>query len=314
LSRSSAPPLRIALRNDPVLPPLAVLGRLLVAAALVAYAFLFSGWLPALSLLALSLLAAAWTLRRTGTRWDWLGCDAEGRWWLATREGLRREQRTAIRVSGDTRVGARLVVLVCEGGDGGQAQVLWLPWWRMDPEDFRRLRVRLRWPPDREDKPGLLTRLQAGVERAIGILRAPPNRGVQRMNMPRDMVAVEHLLSDDPEHVYSEDELDAIEAVDPELALRLDRAQTFAQRRATETPPEGPIDEAAVRQAVEEARRILMQDGGDIEYAGLDGRTVRVRLKGACVGCPRSTLDLKNVVERLVRSRAPGVERVANTF
>jgi toxin CptA len=184
----------------------------------------------------------------------------------------------------------------------------------MDPEDFRRLRVRLRWPPDREDKPGLLTRLQAGVERAIGILRAPPNRGVQRMNMPRDMVAVEHLLSDDPEHVYSEDELDAIEAVDPELALRLDRAQTFAQRRATEAPPEGPIDEAAVRQAVEEARRILMQDGGDIEYAGLDGRTVRVRLKGACVGCPRSTLDLKNVVERLVRSRAPGVERVANTF
>jgi toxin CptA len=314
LSRSSAPPLRIALRTDPVLPPLAVLGRLLVAAALVAYAFLFSGWLPALLLLALSLLAAAWTLRRAGTRWDWLGCDAEGRWWLATREGLRREQRTAIRVSGDTRVGALIVVLVCEAGDGGRAQVLWLPWWRMDPEDFRRLRVRLRWPPDREDKPGLLTRLQAGAERAIGILRAPPNRGVQRMNMPRDMVAVEHLLSDDPEHVYSEDELDAIEAVDPELALRLDRAQTFAQRRATEAPPEGPIDEAAVRRAVEEARRILMQDGGDIEYVGLDGRTVQVRLKGACVGCPRSMLDLKNVVERLVRSRAPGVERVANTF
>jgi toxin CptA len=314
LSRSSAPPLRIALRTDPVLPPLAVLGRLLVAAALVAYAFLFSGWLPALLLLALSLLAAAGTLRRADTRWDWLGCDAEGQWWLATREGLRREQRTAIRVSGDTRVGALIVVLVCEAGDGGRAQVLWLPWWRMDPEDFRRLRVRLRWPPDREDKPGLLTRLQAGAERAIGILRAPPNRGVQRMNMPRDMVAVEHLLSDDPEHVYSEDELDAIEAVDPELALRLDRAQTFAQRRATEAPPEGPIDEAAVRRAVEEARRILMQDGGDIEYVGLDGRTVQVRLKGACVGCPRSMLDLKNVVERLVRSRAPGVERVANTF
>jgi toxin CptA len=314
LSRSSAPPLRIALRTDPVLPPLAVLGRFLVASALVAYAFLFSGWLPALLLLALSLLAAAGTLRRADTRWDWLGCDAEGQWWLATREGLRREQRTAIRVSGDTRVGALIVVLVCEAGDGGRAQVLWLPWWRMDPEDFRRLRVRLRWPPDREDKPGLLTRLQAGAERAIGILRAPPNRGVQRMNMPRDMVAVEHLLSDDPEHVYSEDELDAIEAVDPELALRLDRAQTFAQRRATEAPPEGPIDEAAVRRAVEEARRILMQDGGDIEYVGLDGRTVQVRLKGACVGCPRSMLDLKNVVERLVRSRAPGVERVANTF
>lgn len=37
------------------------------------------------------------------------------------------------------------------------------------------------------------------------------------------MVDVSHLLSDDPDHVYSEDELDAIEELDPELALRLDR-------------------------------------------------------------------------------------------
>jgi toxin CptA len=314
LSRSSAPPLRIALKTDPVLPPLAALGRFLVGAAVVTYAFLFSGWIPGLLLLVLVLLAAVWTARSVPTRWDWLGCDAEGQWWLATREGLRREQRTAIRLSPDTRVGARLVVLVCQAGDGGRVHVLWLPWWRMGPEDFRRLRVRLRWPPDREDKPALLTRLQAGAERAMGILGALTKCRAQRMSTPRDMAGVEHLLSDDPEHVYSEDELDAIEAVDPELALRLDRAQTFAQRQAAQAPAEGPIDEVAVRQAVEEARRILMQDGGDIEYVGLDGRTVRVRLKGACVGCPRSTLDLRNVVERLVRSRAPGVERVANTF
>lgn len=128
------------------------------------------------------------------------------------------------------------------------------------------------------------------------------------------MVDVSHLLSDDPDHVYSEDELDAIEELDPELALRLDRAQTFAAREAADVPADGPIDEDAVRAAIEEARRILMQDGGDIEFVELDGRTVRVRLKGACVGCPRSTLDLKNVVERLVRSRAPGVASVANTF
>ena len=134
------------------------------------------------------------------------------------------------------------------------------------------------------------------------------------MTIPRDMPSVDHLLSDDPAHVYTEDELDAIEALDPELALRLDRAQTFASRQAAEVRGDGPIDEQLVRQAVEEARRILMQDGGDIEYVGLDGRTVKVRLKGACVGCPRSALDLRNVVERLVRSRSPGVDRVANTF
>ena len=314
MSRSSAPPLRIVLRTDPLLPSLAALALCALAAGVVGYALAYSGWAHALLALVLSLLAAAWSLHLRGAQWDWLGCDAEGRWWLATREGLRHEQRTLIRVSGDSRVGARMVVLVCALGDAGRVQVLWLPWWRLDPEDFRRLRVRLRWPPEAEGKPGLMARLQGGVRQAVDILDALTKRGAQPMETPRDMTAVDHLLSDDPQHVYTEDELDAIEAVDPELALRLDRAQTFAQRQAFHEPAEGPIDEAAVRQAVEEARRILMQDGGDIEYVGLDERTVQVRLKGACVGCPRSTLDLKNVVERLVRSRAPGVERVANTF
>lgn len=285
-----------------------------MAAGVVVYALAYSGWIFALLSLSVSVLAAAWTERLRGPHWDWLGCDADGQWWVATREGLRHEQRTVILVSGDSRVGARMVVLVCAAADTGMVQVLWLPWWRLDPQDFRRLRVRLRWPPEAEDKPGLMARLQEGARQAVGILAALTQRGAQPMNTPRDLAAVDHLLSDDPEHVYTEDELDAIEAVDPELALRLDRAQTFAQRQALEEPAEGPIDEAAVRQAVEEARRILLQDGGDIEYVGLDGRTVQVRLKGACVGCPRSTLDLKNVVERLVRARAPGVERVANTF
>ena len=90
---------------------------------------------------------------------------------------------------------------------------------------------------------------------------------------------LEALLSTDPDHVYSEEELDAIEELDPELALRLDRAQTLARREGGAAPAEGPIDEAKVREAVEEARRILMQDGGDIEYVGLSGRTVKVRLR-----------------------------------
>lgn len=125
---------------------------------------------------------------------------------------------------------------------------------------------------------------------------------------------LERLLNPDPAHVYSEDELDAIEELDPELALRLDRAQTLAAREDDRPVAEGPIDLDEVLGAIEEARRILMQDGGDIEFVALDERVVRVRFKGACVGCPRSALDLKNVVERLVRSRVPGVAEVANTF
>jgi toxin CptA len=314
LSRSSAPPLRIALRTDRILLLFEVLGLSGLALSVVVHALLFSGpWLTLFTLF-VAVLAGIWTYHARTLAWDWLGCDAEGQWWLATRTGLREERRVPIEVGPDSRVGARLVVVVWRCPETGRSGVLWLPWWRMDREDFRRLRARLRWPVERPEKPGLGARLQAGRRRAVAILAAVSWRGVQRMNSPKNMAEVEHLLSDDPDHVYTEDELDAIEAVDPELALRLDRAQTFALRQAADEPAEGPIDESAVRQAVEEARRILMQDGGDIEYLGMDGRTVQVRLKGACVGCPRSTLDLKNVVERLVRARAPGVERVANTF
>ena len=314
MSRSSAPPLRLALRTDRILPFGAALALSAVALSVVVHSLLFSGpWLAIFTLLVVA-LATGWTFRARTPRWDWLGCDAEGQWWLATQAGLKEERRVPIEIAPDSRVSARLVVLVWRGPDAGRAGVLWLPWWRMHPQDFRRLRARLRWPQDMPDKPGLAARLRTAGRKAVGILAAMSTRGVRRMNHPNNLAAVEHLLNDDPDHVYSEDELDAIEAVDPELALRLDRAQTFAMRQAADEPADGPIDESAVRQAVEESRRILMQDGGDIEYVGLDGRTVQVRLKGACVGCPRSTLDLKNVVERLVRSRAPGVERVANTF
>lgn len=127
--------------------------------------------------------------------------------------------------------------------------------------------------------------------------------------------SLDGLLSDDPDHHYSEEELDAIEALDPALALRIDRAQSQAARMQAETrEATGPIDLDEVKKAIEEARSILMQDGGDIEFVDLEERTVRVRLKGACVGCPRSALDLHNVVARLVKSRVPGVARVSNLF
>ena len=62
------------------------------------------------------------------------------------------------------------------------------------------------------------------------------------------------------------------------------------------------------------ARRILLRDGGDLEMIALEGTVLRVRLKGNCVGCPRATLDLKNVVERMVRNRFPQISAVQNSF
>ena len=123
------------------------------------------------------------------------------------------------------------------------------------------------------------------------------------------------LLHPDPDHFYTEEELDAIEAVDPEMALRIDRVQTLARRNApAREAGGGPVDADKVAEAVAEARRILMHDGGDIELVDVQGSVVRVRMKGACVGCPRSVLDLRNVVQRLVKSRVPAVTEVVNVF
>ena len=115
---------------------------------------------------------------------------------------------------------------------------------------------------------------------------------------------------------YTEAELDALERSDPVAALRIAREQAQLARRLAAEPPAGAalpsIDEA--RAVLEEARAILLRDGGDLELVGLDGAALVVRLKGACAGCPRSALDLKQVVEALVRRRFPAVREVRNVY
>lgn len=121
----------------------------------------------------------------------------------------------------------------------------------------------------------------------------------------------------EPIRFYTEDELDALEAIDPDRAYRIARAQAMAQRQRQAPPHAGealpPPDPAAVKQALEDVRHILQRDGGDIELVDIQGPVVRVRMKGACVGCPNSVLDLKNVVEKVLRA-VPGVTGVQNTF
>ena len=53
---------------------------------------------------------------------------------------------------------------------------------------------------------------------------------------------------------------------------------------------------------------------GDLELVALEGLLLRVRLKCACGGYPRATLDLKQVVGRLVRNRYPQIREVRNTL
>ncbi len=120
-----------------------------------------------------------------------------------------------------------------------------------------------------------------------------------------------------PIRFYTEEELDALEEVDAERAYRIARAQSQAERGAgaNRDPEAHPVPEPAqVREAIEDVRQILAQDGGDIELVAVEGRVATVRMKGACVGCPNAPLDLKNVVERVLFNALPGLSRVANTF
>ncbi len=120
-----------------------------------------------------------------------------------------------------------------------------------------------------------------------------------------------------PIRFYSEEELDALEEQDPLAAAKIAHAQAMAERgldRQKRYGPDDPLpDPAAVSEAVHTVRRILMRDGGDIELVEIIERDVRVRMKGACAGCPNAVIDLKQVVERIVGA-VSGVVSVSNTF
>jgi len=66
-----------------------------------------------------------------------------------------------------------------------------------------------------------------------------------------------------------------------------------------------------VEQALAKVRPALQADGGDVELVdvGEDG-TVKVRLKGACGGCPMSQLTLKMGIERILKKEVPEVKTV----
>jgi Fe-S cluster biogenesis protein NfuA len=50
--------------------------------------------------------------------------------------------------------------------------------------------------------------------------------------------------------------------------------------------------------------------GGRVEFVSFDGKVVKVKLGGACLGCPLSPVTLKGWVEGTVRQFFPEIERV----
>ncbi|MCE7887945.1 MAG: NifU family protein [Alphaproteobacteria bacterium PRO2] len=57
-------------------------------------------------------------------------------------------------------------------------------------------------------------------------------------------------------------------------------------------------------------RPAVMMDGGDIVFDSFDGGVVYLRLRGACAGCPSSTMTLKSGIENMLRHYVPEVTEV----
>jgi Fe-S cluster biogenesis protein NfuA len=66
-----------------------------------------------------------------------------------------------------------------------------------------------------------------------------------------------------------------------------------------------------VEGALQKVRPSLQADGGDVQLVevGNDG-VVKVKLTGACGGCPMSQMTLKNGIERILKENIPEVKRV----
>jgi Fe-S cluster biogenesis protein NfuA len=72
--------------------------------------------------------------------------------------------------------------------------------------------------------------------------------------------------------------------------------------------------EETIREKLEGMRGFLQADGGDMDVVSVEGTNVKLRLKGACGGCPHATVTIKQGIERLLREQVDEnivVEQVA---
>ena len=68
--------------------------------------------------------------------------------------------------------------------------------------------------------------------------------------------------------------------------------------------------EDKVKEVLEKVRPYLVRDGGNVELIEVKDGTVKVKLVGACAGCPMSKMTLKNGIERILKQEIPEVKEV----
>ena len=65
-----------------------------------------------------------------------------------------------------------------------------------------------------------------------------------------------------------------------------------------------------VKEVLDGIRPSLRADGGDVELIEVEEGIVKVRLKGACSGCPMSAMTLKLGIENQIKEKLPEIKEV----
>jgi len=65
-----------------------------------------------------------------------------------------------------------------------------------------------------------------------------------------------------------------------------------------------------VEGVLEKIRPDLIRDGGNVELVEVSDGTVKLKLVGACAGCPMSAMTLKNGIEKILKQEIPEIKAV----
>ena len=65
-----------------------------------------------------------------------------------------------------------------------------------------------------------------------------------------------------------------------------------------------------IQKALDKIRPSLQSDGGDVEFVDYEDGVVKVRLQGACCGCPMSQMTLKGSIEQMLKQEISEVKSV----
>ena len=65
-----------------------------------------------------------------------------------------------------------------------------------------------------------------------------------------------------------------------------------------------------VETVLAQVRPALQADGGDVELVDVSDGVVKLKLTGACNGCPMASMTLRNGIERILKEQLPEVKEV----